>query len=26
LNQPLHAALKHHLQSENSGTIWGKIS
>ena len=26
LNQPLHAALKQHLQSENSGTIWGKIS
>lgn len=26
LNHPAHASLKHHLQSENSGTVWGKIS
>jgi ATP-dependent DNA helicase RecG len=26
LNHPAQAALKHHLQSENAGTVWGKIS
>lgn len=26
LNHSSHASLKHHLQSENSGTVWGKIS